>query len=151
MPHDLISQALFESKVDKSNLEGCWEWTGNLSPRGYGRLTITLRAHRVAYILAVGPIPRGLTIDHLCFNPSCVNPSHLEAVTDAVNNSRKRTHTVCRNGHLRTAANTRLTKRGTRQCRACDRAGHARRKLNRHDAAGNWPSPRISTPYAAAR
>lgn len=75
---------------------GCWEWTGTRDQRGYGLHAETQagvkkrwRAHRVAYTLLVGPIPDGLTLDHLCRNTSCVNPDHLEAVSAAENNSRR--------------------------------------------------------------
>lgn len=68
--------------------DDCWNWTGCLFPRGYGCFSIgsqTVSAHRVSYELANGPIPMGLTIDHLCRNKRCVNLDHLEAVTLLVN------------------------------------------------------------------
>src|SRR3954463_6890906 len=58
----------------------CWLWTGRTSPDGYGVLAIqgvTTGAHRAAYAFLVGPIPDGMQVDHLCFNPPCVNPEHL--------------------------------------------------------------------------
>src|SRR5437016_12881449 len=60
----------------------CWEWTGAKTIDGYGsfRNGKTVRAHRFAYELLVGPIPKGLSIDHLCRNPACGNPVHLEPV-----------------------------------------------------------------------
>ncbi len=68
---------------------GCYLWQGSkMSRTGYGVLKVDGRrigAHRHFYEVAHGPIPDGLVIDHLCRNPLCVNPSHLEAVTDAVN------------------------------------------------------------------
>lgn len=71
---------------------GCWEWVGGKSRDGHGFLarragegrTIT-GAHRVSYELFVGPIAKGLHVDHLCRNPGCVNPDHLEAVTQSEN------------------------------------------------------------------
>lgn len=78
----------------------CWVWEGTITPKGYGQLWVSTRtslAHRFAYELLVGPIPEGLTIDHLCHNDSgcrggndcphrrCVNPAHLEAVPAGVN------------------------------------------------------------------
>ena len=68
----------------------CWEWKGSTQWGGYGSLWPGLKAHRVAYELFVGPIPHGLTIDHLCYKRACVNPAHLEAVTLSENVRRAR-------------------------------------------------------------
>lgn len=67
---------------------GCWEWVGTRSTRGYGRFFFDryqYHAHRVAYVLHHGSINPDLVIDHLCRNTSCVNPAHLEAVTQSTN------------------------------------------------------------------
>src|SRR5207245_6492477 len=58
----------------------CWPWRGTIQSKGYGHLNGRL-VHRIVYELVHGPIPAGLTIDHLCRNRRCANPSHLEAVT----------------------------------------------------------------------
>lgn len=75
----------------------CIIWTGNLGGAGYGTfgykqdgVSIHTVAHRFAYELVHGPIPPGLFIDHLCRNRCCVNPAHLEAVTQKVNQNRGR-------------------------------------------------------------
>jgi hypothetical protein len=70
----------------------CWLWKAAKVPSGYGQFRVgdhLERAHRVAYEMVVGPIPDGLTIDHLCKNPWCVNPAHLEPVTMLENLSRR--------------------------------------------------------------
>ena len=67
---------------------GCWDWIGPRSRRGYGVFFQDggkLLPHRVTYEIEHGPIPVGLVIDHLCRNPPCVNPLHLEAVTNSEN------------------------------------------------------------------
>ena len=63
---------------------GCWLWTG-ADTRGYGALGKNGLAHRVSFEMHVGPILPGLTLDHLCRTPACVNPAHLEPVTLAEN------------------------------------------------------------------
>lgn len=76
----------FWSKVDTAGF--CWWWQGCKVPSGYGTFYYNGArhyAHRIAYELTKGFIPEGLVIDHLCREPSCVNPSHLEVVTHREN------------------------------------------------------------------
>ncbi len=88
--------ARFFSYVDKTGPGGCWLWTGLLYPHGYAQFRVNganVGAHRWSYEHHVGPIPEGLTIDHVhargCRHRHCVNPDHLEAVTAAENNRRR--------------------------------------------------------------
>lgn len=70
----------------------CHVWMGAVSDRGYGNFWLhgrTVLAHRQAFEWAVGPIPPGLELDHLCRVTRCVNPAHLEVVTHAENNRRQ--------------------------------------------------------------
>ena len=70
----------------------CWVWQGAPGRNGYGRISVRNRleyVHRVAYEQFIGPIPAGLTIDHLCMVRLCVNPDHLEPVSRAENTRRE--------------------------------------------------------------
>jgi len=72
----------FWDKVRKT--ESCWLWTAYINNRGYGKFNLNGNAeysHRLSYIEAKGPIPKGLQIDHICRVRNCVKPDHLEAVT----------------------------------------------------------------------
>lgn len=71
----------------------CWLWIGALQREGYGAINLgrprrVARVHRVVWELLVGPIPDGLTLDHLCRVRRCCNPDHLEPVTLAENVAR---------------------------------------------------------------
>ncbi|MGW6658833.1 HNH endonuclease signature motif containing protein [Rhodococcus sp. NPDC055024] len=113
---------------------GCLVWTGEITNRGYGRIVIKRQkvlAHRWSYETFVGEIPDGYVVDHKCNRPSCVNPAHLQAVTQQHNVIRSETDlaainarkTECLNGHPFDAANTYVNpKSGSRKCRACARA-----------------------------
>lgn len=133
----------FEAKIDRSRGE-CWLWTGRLAPNGYGVFAPGPKSrlvHRFSYEYFVGPIPEGLHIDHLCRVRHCVNPAHLEAVTQRENlrrgigfpgeNSRK---THCDHGHEFTPENTYVyPSNGKRKCRTCHRA-HQRARWERSKA-----------------
>lgn len=117
-------------------MSGCWLWIGPLCGAGYGRMTIGGErpgAHRLSYELFVGPIPEGLELDHLCRTRCCVNPDHLEPVTQRENGRRgfsapainaRKTH--CPEGHPLSGDNVRIDGH-TRRCVTCYRAYRRRR------------------------
>lgn len=108
---------------------GCWTWVGALDKHGYGQFQVTTdgarknwRAHRWVYTQLVRPLEDSETLDHLCRVHACVNPDHLEPVSQPVNAARgysplamhaRKTH--CPNGHL---YDMKLS-RGARGCRRC--------------------------------
>ena len=125
------------NKIRQTNSSTCWQWIGAITSTGYGHLRHEKKyrqAHRVVYELLHGPIPYGLTLDHLCRNRTCVNPEHLEAVTMRVNILRGTSPCannariiVCAHGHEYDALNTYTDKLGKRHCRACHREREYRR------------------------
>ncbi len=98
--------------LSRTKLVGeCWVWQGAVNKEGYARIRVRghrtkWAIHRASYEVFRGPIPDALTIDHLCRNPSCINPAHLEPVTMEVNIRRgfgigmvNQAKTACHNGH----------------------------------------------------
>lgn len=137
-----LDERLLE-KIDRTRT--CWLFTGAISTNGYGRIGLknrVLQAHRVAYEIFFGEIPDGMHIDHLCRVRHCVNPEHLEAVTQKENNNRaavvRSTRTThCKRGHEFTPENTFIHSSGGRQCRTCRnlRGKAARRGMTLADFA----------------
>ena len=107
----VTSEERFWRKVDQSGGDsGCWIWQGAKGPAGYGVVFTKIggrspeqqsAAHRIAYESAVGSIPDGLHIDHLCRNRACCNPAHLEPVEQTENSRRaaRPRGTHCGKGH----------------------------------------------------
>ena len=125
----------FWAKVSPEPNTGCWLWSGCDNGEGYGTVYSggkNHKAHRVSYELHNGKIPDGLQIDHLCRVRCCVNPDHLEAVTQKTNVQRGeavkkcREHfaaiTHCPQGHPYSGDNLRITTSGSRLCRECHRS-----------------------------
>lgn len=134
----MSEQELFWSHVDKDGPNGCWLWTLKPHWTGYGKFKARgkrqVLPHRYAYELLVGPIPAGLTLDHLCRTPLCLNPDHLEPVTMAENIRRgtspsaqnaRRTH--CKRGHPLSGENLHIRPSdGGRVCLSCSRENQRR-------------------------
>ncbi len=126
----------FWNNVDTT--DDCWLWLQSTGSHNYGQTwdgKTVLLAHRVAWELTNGPIPDGLTIDHICRNRRCVNPSHLRLLSNVenarMNGNWAKTH--CIRGHEFTTENTFITKVGHRGCRICKRI--VRRAWNERQAA----------------
>lgn len=132
MPDKIYADVPHEVKqlITICDQTGCWNWVGVIEKKGYGRIKKTY-AHRYVWELIKNKIPTGLVIDHLCRNKRCVNPNHLEPVTQKINNHRgigitslnaKKTH--CSKGHSLTDENVKITIRSDgirRKCKVCDR------------------------------
>lgn len=117
----------FWAKVKVSD-RGCWEWTAQIGDKGYARFQLDgrpYRAHRLAYETLTAPVPGELVLDHLCRVRHCVNPAHLEPVTNRENlrrgEHRESRKTHCAQGHPFEGENLRISKNGQRMCRTCRR------------------------------
>lgn len=128
-PRPVAANIRFDAKWRLDSETGCHEWTATKVSSGYGCIYVNgvrrqILAHRFAYERANGPIPKGLHIDHLCRNKSCVNAAHLEAVTRQENHRRVgwKAKTHCPRGHAMTTENVYVRPNGGRRCRTCERA-----------------------------
>lgn len=143
----MLTPEQFRLKYEVCPDTGCWLWKGFLNRGGYGlcavygRVPYRTTAHRISWEVHRGAIPEGYVVDHLCRVRHCVNPDHLEPVTQKVNihrgdtglHERRKTH--CPHGHEYTEENTYIKTLATgttsRECRTCNRIKsreYARRK-----------------------
>ncbi len=148
-PHAVYPQAqrVVERLLAKTTAgpNGCIIWTGYTDRDNYGDIKIDgkhLRVHRAVYQLLVSPLPTAAQVDHSCHNADancpggptclhrrCLNPHHLDAVTNRENNLRSAVSTAGRNfrkthcwrGHAFTAEHSYVDSRGHRICRTCAR------------------------------
>ena len=134
---DKINKELFLSKVIIDENTNCWNWVAHCHPNGYGQFHIErypYYAHRVSFVLYKGPLESTDTrvVDHICKNTRCVNPDHLDLITQSENVKRGKNRLVaqmraaskvhCKYGHAYTVANTWIRIKGSskyRQCREC--------------------------------
>jgi hypothetical protein len=134
MPLDDLKESLTQGLLYPEN--GCWVWPWSLDKDGYAtnskayEVLGTNRVHRALYILLIGPIPDGLQLDHTCRNKPCINPAHMEPVTNLENKLRSLPfHTQvshCVRGHEFTEENTFIfppesSHAGERLCKECNR------------------------------
>jgi hypothetical protein len=125
---DVIKEKLLAS-ICIDTITGCWVWVKGKRWQGYGGFQFKrkrLYAHIVSYNIFKGEIPAEYTVDHLCRNHACINPAHLEAVTQTVNKLRgigfaalKARQVDCIHGHSLSGENLYITPNGHRSCRKC--------------------------------
>lgn len=150
--------------------DGCWMWTGNTAPNGYGSISVGHSARRIAHRMFYEALigPAGALLDHVChtLDPTCpggfscphrrcVNPAHLEPVTHRENllrsphtqTSRNAAKTECVNGHPFDETNTYI-RQNVRCCRECTRE---RSRQQRRDRAAvglsSKGAPYVRGPY----
>lgn len=146
MPRDVLTAERWQYLLANRRVteDGCWEWTGYRNARGYGRVMARphgrFLVHRLALAYTTGEDLDGLVVDHLCGNPPCFNPDHLDATTQRINlargdtfNSENLAKTHCKHGHEFTPENTYVNPGdgrygGSRKCRTCMRANDRKRK-----------------------
>lgn len=142
MPYDLPNW--LASKIMPEPNSGCWLWLASVDAANYGMVRVGRHpnfrdhapAHRFIYEFYNGPVSENLVIDHLCRNTFCVNPNHLEPVTEQENilrgtgssakNARKQ---FCDNGH---SLHDAYFVSGGRKCRICQLANMKRYYTRKH-------------------
>jgi len=143
--------------VNRGYQTECWEWNGSLADHGYGRIRREnkwYRAHRMVYESVKGKIPDGLQLDHLCRNPACVNPDHLEPVTNAINTRRGAKPKLCEQQVVLILSDKRtsttvakkfgVTETTIRQIRNGSRWKDVRDEyIREHGSIGPWDNPKL--------
>lgn len=152
----------FDRKYHVNAVTGCWVWDGGTEAKGrYGKFWVDgryVRAHRWSYERHAGPIPPGMTLDHLCEQTLCVNPEHLEPLP--IRDNQLRSHrslatnaykTHCKRGHPFNSRITVAVPQG-RMCRVCSEASRkasAARRRGQDDKLEDWLD-RVEARYASA-
>lgn len=159
--------ARFWAKIARGDQDECWPWLAGINQYGYGQFSWNgskVGAHRVSYMIHCGPIPDGMSINHICHDRDiscaggvgcrhrrCVNPTHLEVATakeQAVRAAITSQADACRHGHEYTESNTAWQTDGagrrSKVCRTCRRA-RDRERYRRN------PAKRRAQAYAARR
>ena len=123
-----VPERIWKSVEPPTRGSECWAWVGCKDGDGYGMAWFagrSQRVHRIIFGLLRGAIPSNLECDHLCRNPSCVNPWHIEPVTRRTNvlrgigfAARNAIKTHCPHGHAYTETNIKID-HGRRRCRTC--------------------------------
>lgn len=137
MKADIRDKIIYLIKRVNIDPHECWNWNENRTyPTAYfdGNKE---KAYRFSYSIFNGALKEGLVIDHLCRNPRCVNPEHLEQITNGENIRRginpiseNYKKTQCNRGHPFNVGNTYIRKDGKgRMCKAC-------RKVNQSNFQG---------------
>jgi hypothetical protein len=133
------SLARFWAKVaTPTSASSCWLWTGNLDTHGYGLFLpdrwVRVAAHRFSWLVAGRTLTPSLVLDHLCHTPGCVNPQHLEEVTQEQNVLRGRNPRIiahltgiCSRGHPLTGKQIKATGKVVHFCKVCDEENDRRR------------------------
>jgi hypothetical protein len=137
MPQQIPAPERFQTYYEINSATGCWEWTLCLNQGGYGVFHTNnkqWKAHRFAYQILIGPIPEGLTLDHLCKNKKCVNPEHLEPVTQYVNTVRGKgsSSLYCSKGHAMFGEHLYFND-GNRRCQKCKRIADLNSKRRKRE------------------
>jgi hypothetical protein len=122
---DYLKRRRWWSNVAVGASGECWPWLRSTGSHGYGQsydgITVRL-AHRIAWALTnEAQIPDDMTIDHLCHNRICCNPTHLRVLTNVDNatDNLQGSKMSCPRGHNYDTTNTYINRKGHRICRAC--------------------------------